>query len=215
MRPFINLSRLYSIRLFAQTRAFYDKLDLYEEADNPNLVDTSGYLGLFYRGDTKRTLPPLTESELVEILVRDNRLAAIMRVIRDIDQDNNGYVTNQELDDIFKLHYEKELGQREIKQVFKKFASIQNRILIDYKKVRDYFTKKVQELTEAEKNIKQFLKENDLAGFSRQDEGGTKLIDQVGSKAKSVTSRCTSSHNVGDQRSQVSSASLMHRRKLS
>jgi hypothetical protein len=27
----------------------YDKVDMYEEIDNPDLVDNSGYLGLFYR----------------------------------------------------------------------------------------------------------------------------------------------------------------------
>lgn len=47
-----------------------------------------------------------------------------MKVIKDIDIDNNGYVTNQELDDIFKMHYERDLGSRELKPVFKKFASI-------------------------------------------------------------------------------------------
>jgi Ca2+-binding EF-hand superfamily protein len=28
-----------------------------------------------------------------------------MRTINGIDRDNNGYITNQELDDILKLHY--------------------------------------------------------------------------------------------------------------
>jgi len=27
----------------------YEKVDMYEEADNPDMVDNSGYLGLFYR----------------------------------------------------------------------------------------------------------------------------------------------------------------------
>ena len=61
-----------------------------------------------------------------------------MKNIKEIDKDNNGYVTNQELDDIFKMHYEKELGNKDLKKLFKPFASIQNRILIDYKKLRDH-----------------------------------------------------------------------------
>jgi hypothetical protein len=47
-----------------------------------------------------------------------------MKNIKEIDKDNNGYVTNQELDDIFKMHYERELGYKDLKTLFKPFASI-------------------------------------------------------------------------------------------
>ena len=103
-KPLLNLSRLYSIRLASSLRRAYDRVDMYEEADNPNLVDISGYFGLFYR--EKKQLTPITEVEVLEIIARDNKLVHIMKVIKDIDIDNNGYVTNQELDDIFKMHYE-------------------------------------------------------------------------------------------------------------
>jgi Ca2+-binding EF-hand superfamily protein len=73
-------------------------------------------------------------------------LHIIFRIIKDIDSDNNGYVTNQELDDIFKSNYDAELGNRELKPVFKKFASIQNRILIDYKRVKDYLNEKLSHI---------------------------------------------------------------------
>ena len=100
----------------------YDRVDMYEEADNPDLVDKSGYIGIFYR--EKRTLAPISEAELLEIIIKDNKLFQIMKVIKEIDRDNNGYVTNQELDDIFKVHYEIELGYRDLKPVFKRFASM-------------------------------------------------------------------------------------------
>ena len=45
----INISHLYSIRASTNARKMYDRVDMYEEADNPDLVDNSGYLGLFYR----------------------------------------------------------------------------------------------------------------------------------------------------------------------
>ncbi len=35
------------------------------------------------------------------------------------------------------MHYEKEFKGRDLKRVFKPYASIQNRILIDYKRFRD------------------------------------------------------------------------------
>ncbi len=45
----INVSRLYSIKLTKKIRKIYDKVNLYEEQDNPDLVDNSGYFGIFYR----------------------------------------------------------------------------------------------------------------------------------------------------------------------
>ena len=46
-----------------------------------------------------------------------------MRIIRNIDKDNNGYVTLTELDDILKLEYP-ELQRKDIHQTVKKFRSI-------------------------------------------------------------------------------------------
>ena len=65
-----------------------------------------------------------------------------MRCIKEIDKDNNGYVTNQELEDIMKLCYPEELGDKDLKRLFKMFESIQNTILIDYKKLRDFLVQK-------------------------------------------------------------------------
>lgn len=68
-----------------------------------------------------------------------------MKIIKNIDKDNNGYVTNQELDDIFKMHYDQELKTKDLKTLFKPFASLQNRILIDYKKLRDFLVQKLKD----------------------------------------------------------------------
>lgn len=57
----------------------------------------------------------------------------INRTIAEIDRDHNGYVTSSELDDILKLYYQNELGHRDLLPIIKKFSSVQNRILIDYK----------------------------------------------------------------------------------
>lgn len=118
----IDIGSIYNIRAVKHLRGLYDRLDLYEEPDNPDMADSSGYLGLFYR--EKRQLLPIQEAELLDIIAKDNKLPAIMRIIKEIDRDNNGYVTNQELDDIFKVTYEQELGGRELKPHFKRFASI-------------------------------------------------------------------------------------------
>ena len=65
---------------------------MYEEADNPDLVDNSGYLGIFYR--QKVPLSKISDKEFIDVIYRNNKLANIMRNIKEIDRDNNGYVTN-------------------------------------------------------------------------------------------------------------------------
>jgi Ca2+-binding EF-hand superfamily protein len=67
-----------------------------------------------------------------------------MKCVKEIDKDNNGYVTNQELDDILKMIYPTEFGERDLKRLFKLFSSIQNRILIDYKKMRTFIMDRIK-----------------------------------------------------------------------
>ncbi len=54
---------------------------------------------------------------------RNNTLANIMRTIKQIDRDNNGYVTSTELDDILKLTFPF-LENKRLKLLFKDFESI-------------------------------------------------------------------------------------------
>ena len=46
------------------------------------------------------------------------------------------------------MHYEAELKTKDLKTLFKPFASLQNRILIDYKKLRDFLLTKLKEREE-------------------------------------------------------------------
>ena len=58
-------------------------------------------------------------------------------MIKEIDASHNGYVTSTELDDILKIIYKQELENKDISHIIKKYSSIQNRILIDYKKFKE------------------------------------------------------------------------------
>ena len=76
-----------------------------------------------------------------------------MRRIKEIDKERNGYVTSTELDDIIKLSYGVELQGKSLLSIFKPYASIQNKILIDYKTFRDDILaniKKEKELIEVD-----------------------------------------------------------------
>ena len=55
----------------------------------------------------------------------------------------NGYVTLNELDDIIKLIYKKELYDKDLKSIYSKFSSIQNKILIDYNAFRSWLKNQI------------------------------------------------------------------------
>ena len=44
---------------------------------------------------------------ILRVIADDYQLVKIMQTIRSIDTDKNGFVTNQELEDILKLTYKK------------------------------------------------------------------------------------------------------------
>ena len=51
----------------------------------------------------------ISEDSLIAIINKDNRFQNIVRDIKKIDKDNNGYVLSSELNKIFKTHYTREL----------------------------------------------------------------------------------------------------------
>ena len=51
-----------------------------------------------------------------------------------LDPSRNGYVTNQELEDTLKNIFPQKLLGYNLKPILKRFASIQNKLLIDYKR---------------------------------------------------------------------------------
>jgi Ca2+-binding EF-hand superfamily protein len=111
-------------------------------ADEP--TDEAGYLGKskYYREKVK--IGPITEREFLEVVWRDNKIKQVMLMIKQIDRDHNGYVTASELDDIVKIVYAESLKTKDLIPIMSKFCSIQNRILIDYKKFRDWILTNVE-----------------------------------------------------------------------
>ena len=97
-----------------------------DDFEDNNEVDTAGYFGTDHRTAEKfsKNFIHLTDiSVIVRAIYEDNKLPRIMKTIRSIDREKNGYVTNQELEDIIKLHYPDQLKQFEMKALFKNFAS--------------------------------------------------------------------------------------------
>ena len=65
---------------------------MHENDGEDDPVDEAGYLGQFYRGDHKekkeqlKRLRVMKEEEFVEMMVRENKLAEIVRTIKEIDK---------------------------------------------------------------------------------------------------------------------------------
>lgn len=120
----------------------YKKVDVHENNGDDDPIDEAGYLGQFYR--KKTNLVPISEADFIQVLSKNNQLAEIIRIIKEIDKQRNGFVTSTELDDILKIVYKNDLYNKDLMPIIKPYASIQNRILIDYKKFRDHIVTEIK-----------------------------------------------------------------------
>jgi hypothetical protein len=79
------------------------------EADK--LEDLGAYTGHIVKNRAEKKIPrvPLTESELVHMMQKNNKMKEIARAFREIDPERNGFVTSPEMDDLFRFHYKEEM----------------------------------------------------------------------------------------------------------
>lgn len=105
-------------------------------------MDKAGYVGDFHRHrvgtDGIKQRIGLSEPELVTMMINDDKLKDIALAFREIDPDRNGFVTQQELDDIFRESYREQMEGRHIFTLCKDFRSITNKILVDYNKFKGW-----------------------------------------------------------------------------
>ena len=125
-------------------------------------MDLGGYVGDFHRHrvedtETKKRVP-LTETALIDMMLETDRLKEISMAFREIDPDRNGFVTQQELDDIFRENYGEKMHGKHMFKLIKNFRSVSNKILIDFTKFKNWVNFK---LTDRRKNVKQAKKRRD------------------------------------------------------
>ena len=136
----INIARIYDQKYNIMLSKMYKKVDVtaFEGLDEPE--DICGYIGQtkYYRSIKKET--PISDSEFLAIIKQQPRLVfdQVMSTINEIDKDHNGYVTKTEIEDILKIKYSEFFESRDLIPIIKRFSSIQNKILIDYKGFRDW-----------------------------------------------------------------------------
>ena len=99
------MSELYETIAFNQVNQMYQDIKLADNFDD-DAVDTAGYVGLFHR-DPKlmKNLKNISFKDLIGVFAKQNKMSQIFAMIKSVDKDRNGYVTNTELDDILKIAY--------------------------------------------------------------------------------------------------------------
>jgi hypothetical protein len=80
----------------------YEDLEVSDNQED-DAVDAAGYTGNFRRNE--KDLVPISETQFMEVIKNNNKLAQIMSMVREIDKDHNGYITTTEIDDILKILY--------------------------------------------------------------------------------------------------------------
>ena len=89
--------------------------------------------------DKLKGLLQVDEDYILSIaLKKKSNWGGIWRSIKTIDKDSNGYVTIDELEEIFKEQFPLELDKKSVYYYFKKFSSVQNRSLINYKQIKEH-----------------------------------------------------------------------------
>ena len=143
----INIQPILDLRKKQRQTSAYGKVDV-KESQQVTQHDGFGFIGDFDRTRVKKKKVPATEEELIDMMFLTDRMKDIGLAIREIDPDRNGYITNQELDDIIRINYTKEMEGKHIFEFIKQFASSSNPILIDYNLFKKHMSTAVKQRKE-------------------------------------------------------------------
>ena len=72
----------------------------------------------------------------------------VWRSVKKIDKDRNGYVTIEELDEIFREWFPLEMEGKTLQRWFRQWASVQNRNLINYREIKEQVNRSLLKTTE-------------------------------------------------------------------
>lgn len=90
----------------------------------------------------QQRLMPISEEDLLRTLSKQPNTKDLWRQVRKCDIDNNGFLTLPELNTIFTQAYT-DLEGKSLFKIFRPFTSIQNKTLVDYKKLREYLEERL------------------------------------------------------------------------
>ena len=85
---------------------------------------------------------PISEEDLLKILIKQPNMKHLWKEVKKFDIDSNGFLTLSELNSIFFQSYP-DLEGKSLFKVFRPFSSIQNKSLVDYKRLKEYLTNRI------------------------------------------------------------------------
>ena len=143
----ITIQPVYDVEKQIKNSDIFKNVQM-QETNEELKMDLAGYVGDFHRhrvGTEIKKRIGFSEEELITMMVKDDKLKEIALAFREVDPDRNGFVTQQELDDIFRENYKEQMVGRHIFTVCKDFRSITNKILVDYNKFKGWLNSKLKE----------------------------------------------------------------------
>lgn len=144
------------------------------EAEDEQIVEDEKLKGLHQ----------VEEEYLLQIAVKKkSNWGGIWKSIKTIDKDSNGYVTIDELEEIFREQFPMELDKRSLYHYFKKFCSVQNKNLINYKQIKEHINNLILKIDAQE------LQGKTQAITYRKRENISPLNIRLREKAQPLTSR--------------------------
>jgi Ca2+-binding EF-hand superfamily protein len=151
----INVQMIFEQRFKMMQKQMYGKVDVFPCDENDVAKDAYGYIGQSLRPKSKNT-ELMSEREFLRLFVVDDKLSQIMTMIRYIDKDRNGYVTTTEMEDILHEVYAEKLKNRDFKHILRVFTCVQNPILLDYNKFRDFIRNESREISQDPLKLQRF-----------------------------------------------------------
>lgn len=123
----------------------------------------------------QKRLMPISEEDLVRVLQKHKNMHELWKSVKKYDIDSNGFLTLSELNSIFSQVYS-ELKGKSLFKILKPFVSIQNKSLADYKKLKEYLEKRIEDFStpeESTQNLPNELSRNNkiknAQTFSKED----------------------------------------------
>lgn len=126
----INIKPIFEFNKIKAVNRVYKTIDLEQREDEEEL------------SLIQQRLMPISEEDLLRILSKQPSTKDLWKQVRKCDIDNNGFLTLPELNTIFTQVYT-DLEGKSLFKIFRPFTSIQNKTLVDYKKLREYLEERL------------------------------------------------------------------------
>jgi Ca2+-binding EF-hand superfamily protein len=142
----INIQPVFDFDKTKAVDKLYKTIDLEKKEDEEEL------------SLTQQRLMPISEDYLLKVLTTHPNMNDLWKQTRKQDLDANGFLTLSELNVTFQSFYP-DLEGKSLFKVFRPFASVQNKSLVDYKKFREYITNRLSAYMSSESNGDNAVKE--------------------------------------------------------